>query len=92
MAPVYVPRSPTTGVLYGVVRAHLAEFLAAVDAETDGSGVPALRGSGPALPHGFRHLHPGKADISTLERSGHFYFVLTAPHPPRGAGRIMPKR
>jgi len=37
---VYVPRSPTTGVLYGVVRTHLTEFLAAVDAETDGSGVP----------------------------------------------------
>ena len=39
-AAVYVPRSPTTGVLYGVVRTHLTEFLAAVDAEADGSGVP----------------------------------------------------
>ncbi len=36
MAGVYVPRSPTTGVLYGVVRAHLAEFLAVVQADTDG--------------------------------------------------------
>lgn len=30
MAGAYVPRSPTTGVLYGVVRTHLAHFLAAV--------------------------------------------------------------
>jgi glucan phosphorylase len=29
-------------VLYGVVRTHLTEFLAAVDAQTDGSGVPAF--------------------------------------------------
>ncbi len=36
MAAVYVPRSPTTGVLYGVVQSHLAEFLATVQAETDG--------------------------------------------------------
>jgi hypothetical protein len=36
MAGVYVPRSPTTGVLYGVVRTHLAAFLAEVDARTDG--------------------------------------------------------
>jgi Transposase zinc-binding domain len=40
MAAVYVPRSPTTGVLYGIVRTHLTEFLAAVDAQTDGSGLP----------------------------------------------------
>jgi len=36
MAGVYVPRSPTTGVLYGVVRTHLAAFLAEVAAHTDG--------------------------------------------------------
>ena len=36
MAGVYVPRSPTTGVLYGVVRTHLAAFLAEVEARTDG--------------------------------------------------------
>ena len=40
MAGVHVPRSPTTGVLHGVVRAHLADFLAAVEARTDGSGLP----------------------------------------------------
>jgi hypothetical protein len=33
---VYAPRSPTTGVLSGVVRTHLTELLAAVDATTDG--------------------------------------------------------
>ena len=42
MAGVYVPRSPTTGVLYGVVRAHLADFLATVAARTDGNGLPAF--------------------------------------------------
>jgi hypothetical protein len=36
MAGVYMPRSPTTGVLYGVVRTHLAAFLADVEARTDG--------------------------------------------------------
>ena len=40
MAAVYLPRSPTTGVLYGVVRTHLTEFLAAADAQTDGGGLP----------------------------------------------------
>jgi hypothetical protein len=42
VAAVYVPRSPTTGVLYGVVRAHLNHLLAAVDAETDGAGLPGI--------------------------------------------------
>jgi hypothetical protein len=40
VAAVYVPRSPTTSVLYGVVRGHLPALVAAVDAETDGSGLP----------------------------------------------------
>ena len=31
VATVYVPRSPTTAVLHGVVRTRLSEFLAAVD-------------------------------------------------------------
>jgi hypothetical protein len=31
-----MPRSPTTGVLYGVVRSHLTAFLTEVDARTDG--------------------------------------------------------
>jgi len=42
MAGVYVPRSPTTGVLYGVVRAHLTDFLAAVAARTEGNGLPSF--------------------------------------------------
>jgi hypothetical protein len=40
MAAVYVPRSPTTGVLYGVVCVHLTDFLATVTARTDGVGLP----------------------------------------------------
>lgn len=42
MAGVYVPRSQTKGVLYDVVRTHLADFVAAVDARTDGLGLPAF--------------------------------------------------
>jgi hypothetical protein len=37
---VYVPRTPTTGVLHGVVRKDLAAFVAAVEAGTDGVGLP----------------------------------------------------
>lgn len=40
MAAIYIPRAPMTSVLYGVVRANLAALVAAVDAETDGSGLP----------------------------------------------------
>ena len=36
MAGVYAPRSPTTSVLYGVVRSYLAAFRTEVDARTDG--------------------------------------------------------
>ena len=35
-----MPRTPTTGVLYDVVRGHLNSFLAAVDERTDGNGLP----------------------------------------------------
>lgn len=42
MAAVYVSRSPTTSVLYGVVRATLGALVAAVDAETDGNGLPGV--------------------------------------------------
>lgn len=40
MGGVYVARTPTTGVLDGVVRAHLAQFIATLDARTDGVGLP----------------------------------------------------
>jgi hypothetical protein len=36
---VYVPRSPTSGVLYRVVRRHLTELIAEVDAQTYGAGL-----------------------------------------------------
>src|SRR5262249_40430524 len=42
VAAVYTPRSPTTGVLYGVVRGHLADFLATVAARTGGDGLPSF--------------------------------------------------
>jgi hypothetical protein len=39
MGAVYVPRSPTTGVLYGVVRGHWRDFAADVRDRTDGLGL-----------------------------------------------------
>jgi hypothetical protein len=42
MAAVYAPRSPTTGVRYEVVRTHLTAFLAAVEARTEGAGLPSF--------------------------------------------------
>jgi hypothetical protein len=42
MAGVYVPRSPTTSVLYGVVRTHWSEFAATVRERTDGVGLPSV--------------------------------------------------
>jgi hypothetical protein len=42
MAAVYVPRSPTTSVLYGIVRAHWSDFAAEVRARTEGDGLPAF--------------------------------------------------
>jgi hypothetical protein len=42
MGGVYVPRSPTTGVLYGVVRGHWSDFAADVRDRTDGTGLPAF--------------------------------------------------
>ncbi len=42
MGGIYVPRSPATGVLYGVVREHWQDFAAEVRARTDGVGLPAF--------------------------------------------------
>ena len=39
MGGVYVPRTPRTGVRYGVVRAHLTEFVGSLEARTDGVGL-----------------------------------------------------
>lgn len=46
-APPTVPRAPTTRVLYGVVRAHLTEFVASVEAR-DGVGTRMVASSGEA--------------------------------------------
>jgi hypothetical protein len=42
MGGVYVPRSPTTGVLYGVVRGQWSHLAADVRDRTDGVGLPAF--------------------------------------------------
>ena len=75
MAGVYVPRSPMTGVLYGVVRTHLADFLAAVDARTDGSGLP------PFVAAEFRKfLRCGGRRMA--ERAAHLVDHVLPPHVP----------
>jgi hypothetical protein len=59
----YVPRDPSTTVLYHVVADHLETFLASLDADTDAKGLPAyvqrelydyLQGG--ILAHGFFRL------------------------------------
>jgi hypothetical protein len=42
MGGVYVPRSPTASVLYGVVRGHWSDFAVEVRDRTDGVGLPAF--------------------------------------------------
>jgi hypothetical protein len=73
MTGVYVPRSPTTGVLYGVVRAHWSDFAATVRERTDGVGLPAfvvaefrkfLRCG--VLAHGFARIRCGDCAFERL--------------------------
>jgi hypothetical protein len=40
-SPAYVPRDPSTTVLYHVVADHLETFLASLDADPDAKGLPA---------------------------------------------------
>jgi hypothetical protein len=40
--PAYVPRDPSTTVLYHVVADHLETFLASLDADTDAKGLPPM--------------------------------------------------
>jgi hypothetical protein len=73
MAGVYVPRSPTTGVLYGVVRTHWSELAATVRERTDGVGLPSfvigefrkfLRCG--VLAHGFARIRCGDCAFERL--------------------------
>jgi hypothetical protein len=73
MADVYVLRSPTTSVLYGVVRTHLADFVSAVEARMDRSGLPSfvmaefrkfLRCG--VLAHGFARVRCGSCAFERL--------------------------
>jgi hypothetical protein len=85
VAATYVPRSPTTSVVYGVVRANLAALVAVVDAETDGSGLPGFvvnefrkflrRG---ILSHGFARVRCGD---SAFERSARAPSTSVLTHP-----------
>jgi hypothetical protein len=73
VAGVYIPRSPTTGVLYGVVRAHWSAFAATVRERTDGMGLPSfvisefrkfLRCG--VLAHGFARIRCGDCGFERL--------------------------
>jgi Putative transposase/Transposase zinc-binding domain len=73
MAGVYVPRSPTTGVLYGVVQTHWNDFAATVRERTDGVGLPSfvvaefrkfLRCG--VLAHGFARIRCGDCAFERL--------------------------
>jgi hypothetical protein len=73
MGGVYVPRAPTTGVLYGVVRSHLTAFVAALEVRTEGMGLPAfvraefdkfLRCG--VLAHGFARVRCGACGFERL--------------------------
>jgi hypothetical protein len=73
MAGVYVPRSPTTGALYGVVRGHWSEFAAAVRERTDGVGLPSFVDSEfrkflryGVLAHGFARIRCGDCAFERL--------------------------
>lgn len=76
MAGVYVPRSPTIGVLYGVVRERWSKFAATIGDYTDGVGLPSfvirefrkfLRCG--VLAHGFARIRCGDRGFGRL-RSG----------------------
>jgi len=43
VAGLYVPRSPTTGVLYGVVRGNWSDFAATARERSDRVGLPSFR-------------------------------------------------
>jgi hypothetical protein len=73
MAGGYAPRSPTTGVLYGVVRTHWSELAATVRERTDGVGLPSfvisefrkfLRCG--VLAHGFARIRCGDCAFERL--------------------------
>ena len=90
MGGVYVPRTPTTGVLYGLVRAHLGKFVAAIEARTDGIGLPSfvraefqkfLRCG--VLAHGFARVRCG--DCLTI-------LSATFPGPSRESTRVVGTR
>jgi len=73
MAGAYVPRSPTTGVLYGVVRGHWSEFATTVRERTDGVGLPTFVGGEfrkflrcGVLAHGFVRIRCGDCAFERL--------------------------
>src|SRR5207302_6770563 len=86
--PASIPASwSTTSIPPGSSPSSLRNSSSAMPLASPARSLPAVRRtvSTPARPCGPPPCHPGKADISTWGRSGHFYFVLTWPPPPRAA-------
>jgi hypothetical protein len=95
MAGVYVPRSPTMGVLYGVVRGHWSDFTGEVRDRTDGGPTPnpaggTTRDSDRAVASGRAAMSsaPSPLPVSSAELMGRAFQadVLVCP---RCGGRMV---
>src|SRR5438876_9636650 len=92
--PSSIPASSSTSISTGSSPSSLRNSSSVMPLASPARSLPAVRRtvSTPAWPCGPPPCHPGKADISTWGRSGHFYFALTPPHPRplRPVGRAGP--
>src|SRR5437773_4787769 len=80
ITPSSIPASSSsTSISTGSSPSSLRNSSSAMPLASPARSLPAVRRtvSTPARPGGPPPCHPGKADISTWGRSGHFYFALT---------------
>src|SRR5947208_1119309 len=95
--PSSIPASSScTSISTGSSPSSLRNSSSAMPLASPARSLPAVRRtvSTPARPCGPPPCHPGKADISTWGRSGHFYFVLTptvGPAPLSAAFLLFPR-
>src|SRR5437667_3958526 len=97
ITPSSIPASSSsTSISTGSSPSSLRNSSSAMPLASPARSLPAVRRtvSTPAQPCGPPPCHPGKADISTWGRSGHFYFVLTptvGPAPLSAAFLLFPR-
>src|SRR5438067_457944 len=97
ITPSSIPASSSsTSISTGSSPSSLRNSSSAMPLAPPARSLPAVRRtvSTPAQPCGPPPCHPGKADISTWGRSGHFYFVLTptvGPAPLSAAFLLFPR-